>query len=82
MQDVGKISVYCHMSDSGLGECGGGGWTLVMKIDGSKVPYILEHGQSLFSLASSSVFACLCYFSVCLFVFGFSFDELRKGEQN
>lgn len=38
MQDVGKISVYCQMSDAGLGECGGGGWTLVMKIDGSKVP--------------------------------------------
>ncbi|KAL9980274.1 hypothetical protein ACROYT_G008835 [Oculina patagonica] len=37
MQDVGKISVYCHMSDAGLGaQCGGGGWTLVMKIDGSK----------------------------------------------
>ena len=35
--DVGKISVYCHMSDAGLGECGGGGWTLVMKIDGNKV---------------------------------------------
>ncbi|KAL9980276.1 hypothetical protein ACROYT_G008838 [Oculina patagonica] len=31
-----KISVYCHMSDAGLGECCGGGWTLVMKIDGSK----------------------------------------------
>ncbi|XP_078361592.1 uncharacterized protein LOC144645955 [Oculina patagonica] len=36
MQDVGKISVYCHMSDAGLGECGVGGWTLVMKINGSK----------------------------------------------
>ncbi|KAL9980256.1 hypothetical protein ACROYT_G008816 [Oculina patagonica] len=41
MQDVGKISVYCHMSDAGLGECGVGGWTLVMKINGSKVPYIV-----------------------------------------
>ena len=37
MQDVGKISVYCHMTDAGLGECGGGGWTLVMKIDGNEV---------------------------------------------
>ena len=34
------IPVYCHMDSVGLGEngeCGGGGWTLVMKIDGSKV---------------------------------------------
>ena len=34
--DSGKIPVYCHMT-SDVGECGGGGWTLVMKIDGSKV---------------------------------------------
>lgn len=31
---IGKIPVYCHMS--GLGACKGGGWTLVMKIDGTK----------------------------------------------
>ena len=37
--DVGstKVPVYCHMTTQGLDECGGGGWTLVMKIDGSKV---------------------------------------------
>ena len=33
----GKVPVYCHMTSHGLGACGGGGWTLVMKIDGSKV---------------------------------------------
>lgn len=33
--DIGKIPVYCHMT-SDVGECGGGGWTLVMKIDGNK----------------------------------------------
>jgi len=38
MPNIGKIPVYCHMSNSGLGECGGGGWTLVMKIDGNQVP--------------------------------------------
>ena len=32
-----NIPVYCHMTSAGLGACGGGGWTLVMKIDGSKV---------------------------------------------
>ena len=37
--DVGsaKIPVYCHMTKHGLDTCGGGGWTLVMKIDGTKV---------------------------------------------
>ena len=34
--DSGKNSVYCHMT-SDVGECGGGGWTVVMKIYGSKV---------------------------------------------
>ena len=29
-----NIPVYCHMGDFG---CGGGGWTLVMKTDGTKV---------------------------------------------
>ena len=37
--DTGNIPVYCHMTDTGIGNaCGGGGWTLVMKIDGRKVP--------------------------------------------
>ncbi len=31
-----KIPVYCHMGNFG---CGDGGWTLAMKIDGSKVCY-------------------------------------------
>ena len=37
--DVGstKVPVYCHMTKHGLDACGGGGWTLVMKINGSKV---------------------------------------------
>ena len=30
------LPVYCHMTD-GLGACGSGGWTLVMKIDGNQV---------------------------------------------
>ena len=29
-----KIPVYCHMGNFG---CGDGGWTLAMKIDGTKV---------------------------------------------
>ena len=39
--DVGstKVPVYCHdhMTKHGLDACGGGGWTLVMKVNGSKV---------------------------------------------
>ena len=35
--DTGKLPVYCNMDGTDLGDCGGGGWTLVMKIDGTKV---------------------------------------------
>ena len=37
--DVGsrKVPVYCHMTMQDLNACKGGGWTLVMKINGSKV---------------------------------------------
>ena len=31
-----ELDVYCHMTND-LAGCGGGGWTLVMKIDGDKV---------------------------------------------
>ncbi|XP_078349730.1 uncharacterized protein LOC144634592 [Oculina patagonica] len=31
-----SILVYCHLTNAGLGACGGGGWTLVMKIDGTQ----------------------------------------------
>ena len=33
-----KIPVYCHMGNFG---CGDGGWTLAMKIDGTKVSFVL-----------------------------------------
>ena len=32
-----QIPVYCQMEAAELGACGGGGWTLVMKIDGKQV---------------------------------------------
>ncbi|KAL9953704.1 hypothetical protein ACROYT_G041159 [Oculina patagonica] len=35
----GKVPVFCHMTSHGLGACGGGGWTLVMKIDGAKATF-------------------------------------------
>ena len=35
--DTGKLPVYCNLDGAGLGDCGAGGWTLVMKTDGSKV---------------------------------------------
>ena len=33
------IDVYCHMTmaSTSNGECGDGGWTLIMKIDGNQV---------------------------------------------
>ena len=37
-----RIPVYCQMEAAELGECGGGGWTLVMKIDGEKVAAAME----------------------------------------
>lgn len=40
------ISVYCHVTS--LGPCGDGGWTLVMKINGSKVHKIYSSFQSLY----------------------------------
>ena len=33
--DSEEVQVYCHMTD--IPACDGGGWTLVMKLDGSKV---------------------------------------------
>lgn len=34
--EEGEVAhTYCHMEN--IPECGGGGWTLVMKIDGNKV---------------------------------------------
>ena len=35
-----EYHVYCHMTE--ISGCGPGGWTLVMKIDGSKVKMILN----------------------------------------
>ena len=37
VDELTKLPVYCNMDGTGLGDCGGGGWTLVMKIDGAKV---------------------------------------------
>ncbi|XP_027049716.1 uncharacterized protein LOC113677157 [Pocillopora damicornis] len=31
-----EIRAFCVLNDTSLGSCGGGGWTLVMKIDGKK----------------------------------------------
>ena len=39
--DYGSVPVYCHMTSSDIGACGGGGWSLAMKIDGDKVIYLL-----------------------------------------
>ncbi|PFX28257.1 Neurogenic locus notch-like protein 3 [Stylophora pistillata] len=44
------IPVYCHMDNNGLGEhgeCEGGGWTLVMKTDGTQMTF--HYDSSLWS---------------------------------
>ena len=38
-EDGGVACTYCHMEQ--IRGCGGGGWTLVMKIDGAKVSFTL-----------------------------------------
>ena len=48
-----NIPVYCLMDDTGMGTCGGGGWTLVMKIDGTEV-FILLFKVLLISLQQNS----------------------------
>ena len=35
LMDSEEVQVYCHMTD--IPGCDGGGWTLVMKLNGSKV---------------------------------------------
>ena len=35
--DCRYVPIYCHVTSSGMSACRGGGWTLVMKIDGQKV---------------------------------------------
>jgi len=42
-----NILVYCHMNHTGLGACGGGGWTLVMKIDGTQGNF--HYGSNLWN---------------------------------
>ena len=38
--DSGLYPVYCHMSSLSA-QCGGGGWTLVMKLDRDKVKNVI-----------------------------------------
>ena len=38
------VAVYCEMGNS---ECGSGGWTLAMKIDGAKVRFFLDSATFL-----------------------------------
>ena len=47
-----KYKVYCHMEARDGQECQGGGWTLVMKTDGSQV-MCMRHLNSLSSVGES-----------------------------
>ena len=43
---TGTTPIYCHMTSTGLGPCGGGGWTLALKIDGTEVNWAYYRGSS------------------------------------
>lgn len=45
--------VYCYMSSLSA-KCGGGGWTLVMKVDPDKVKHVIVNEYISFPLFSSS----------------------------
>lgn len=40
--DNEEVHVYCHMTNDLMG-CGGDGWTLVMKMNGTKVSCLLSY---------------------------------------
>ena len=67
--DSGKVQVYCHMAE--IPGCDGGGWTLVMKINGSKVLRCIvwcSFGFKFivcFSVRVTS-FGRVCYGGVCI----------------
>ena len=42
-EEGGVAHTYCHMEN--IPRCGGGGWTLVMKIDGAEVRLKNKHAQ-------------------------------------
>ena len=48
-----NIPVYCHMGGFG---CGGGGWTLVMKTDGTKV----KEGKFVVQFSEDGFILLLC----------------------
>ena len=48
-----SIPMYCHMGDFG---CGGGGWTLVMKTDGTKV----KEGKFVVHFSENAFILLLC----------------------
>ena len=55
-----NIPVYCHMGDFG---CGSGGWTLLMKTDGTKVKEGKFARQFLFSFQNMVTFYFFVNFS-------------------
>ena len=54
------VNIYCHMTDD-LDSCGGGGWTMVMKMDGSKVSCfssLLNLSQMFYLIAKIQLVTC------------------------
>ena len=57
LMDSREIQIYCHMTD--IPGCGSGGWTLAMKLDGSKV--------LCFTCQSDAYYTYSCVHSVFVF---------------
>ena len=72
-----KIPVYCHMENFG---CGDGGWTPVMKIDGTKVKFV----TLLFSFCFVDVIVFLIPQNVFFFCFQrtFHYDSILWNSKN
>ena len=73
MLGLRNTSVYCSMGDFG---CGIGGWTLVMKTDGTKVKEVKFSGRLLFSSQKIVSFYFFVNFSNLLQVYFFVFAFL------
>ena len=74
------IPVYCHMGNFG---CGDGGWTPVMKIDGTKVKFTLLFSSLHFRFSFALLLLWQNVFCVCVcFQSTFHYDSVLWSNKN